>query len=151
MRRDSSPTELTALGLVTITSLARWFCSLSTSSFTNFGSLHLDAEGQTVVGPFVRFFPPYDSFPFFTGPSASAKEMYLALIDEMIKQTLGGDRYPPHAELEGYLGLLETKSLVAECQELETERGYLKHGDDKGDHYMVDKNGELTGIIDWEW
>ncbi|KAJ3474620.1 hypothetical protein NLG97_g9761 [Lecanicillium saksenae] len=28
---------------------------------------------------------------------------------------------------------------------------YLKHGDDKGDHILVDENFNITGVIDWEW
>lgn len=28
---------------------------------------------------------------------------------------------------------------------------YLNHADDKGDHILVDKDFNITGIIDWEW
>lgn len=31
-----------------------------------------------------------------------------------------------------------------------TERFYLKHVDDKGDHILVDKQLNITGIIDWQ-
>ena len=31
------------------------------------------------------------------------------------------------------------------------QRFYLRHGDDKGDHILVDDDFNVTGIIDWEW
>lgn len=31
------------------------------------------------------------------------------------------------------------------------QRLYLKHADDKGDHILIDRDFNITGIIDWEW
>jgi hypothetical protein len=31
-----------------------------------------------------------------------------------------------------------------------TERFYLKHVDDKGDHILVDEQLNITGVIDWQ-
>ena len=77
--------------------------------------------------------------------------MYLSLLDLMLQQTLEGNRYPAGREIEGYLALLEARALVNGCEGMESGRRYLKHGNDKGDHYMLDGSGVLTGIIDWEW
>lgn len=77
--------------------------------------------------------------------------MYLAHLDRMIEQTILGQRYSPGVELAGYLVLLEVRTLVAGCSELEKAIGYLKHGDDKGDHIMIDDNGNVVSVIDWEW
>lgn len=40
--------------------------------------------------------------------------------------------------------------LVPRDESEETERFYLKHVDDKGDHLLVDEELNITGIIDWQ-
>ena len=36
-------------------------------------------------------------------------------------------------------------------EEINPEKYYLKHADDKGFHILVDKDSNITGLIDWEW
>jgi len=40
--------------------------------------------------------------------------------------------------------------LVSQEENQMTERFYLKHVDDKGDHILVDEQLNITGIIDWQ-
>jgi hypothetical protein len=147
-----------------IRSLAAHFIDLEKISFTAFGSLHPSSsvpihstipdstqDPNINIGPFVRYFPASATPPYFSGPFATAKEMYLTYINHLLDQTIEGRRYAPAYEVDAYLILLEAKVLVEGCKELEEEQGWLKHGDDKGDHYMVDADGNITSVIDWEW
>ncbi len=151
VRRDSIPTPITPPDIIHLRSLARWFVHLESLSIPAFGSLHPSPTGHAQVAPWVQYFPSQITPPYFGGPFRTAKEMYLSLLDTMIQQTLDGLPYPPGREIEGYLSILETRTLVAGCTELDEKVGYIKHGDDKGDHYMVDSKKALIGIIAWEW
>lgn len=154
-------------------SLAKWFCSLSNISFPAFGSPMPANDGIVIIGPMIRYHAAYPYPPYYLGPYHTAKEMYLGHLDLYIQQVLDGERYQPLLEVNGYLALLEVRSLVAGCDELdgmggrnkhgsdkgdhvmistgEGGAGYLKHGDDKGDHIMVSPKGDVTGLFDWEW
>jgi hypothetical protein len=156
--------ELTEKDKTTIRSLAKHFLDLEKITFNSFGSLHPTSttlslptfdnsteDPQIVVGPFVRYFPTSPFAPYFSGPFPTAKAMYLTYIDHLLTQTKEGKRYAPAYESESYLILLEARSMVEGCKELEEGLGYIKHGDDKGDHFMVDPSGALTSVIDWEW
>jgi len=150
-RHDTIPLPLTSIDYTFILSLAKWFISLSNLSFKSFGSLQPRNTGEPKVGPWFRFLVAYTSPPYFVGPFSTAKAMYLGLIDRMIDQTLAGIRYPPDRIVDYYLILLEVRSLVDGCDELDSEIGYLKHGDDKGDHYMLNAENQVVSVIDWEW
>lgn len=162
IRKDEIPIPITPGDLVLLRSLAKWFISLESITFPKFGSLHFEKDDtitlpdigtstdKIVIGLLVRFNVSHITSPYFAGPYSTAKEMYLDLIDNLIQQTLDGKRYPPSREIEGYLTLLEVRTLVEGCKELDEGLGYIKHGDDKGDNWMVDESGALTNIIDWE-
>nr|XP_031857217.1 uncharacterized protein CI109_007381 [Kwoniella shandongensis]KAA5524289.1 hypothetical protein CI109_007381 [Kwoniella shandongensis] len=151
-RKPSDVSPINSQDSTLVDSLARWFCALETVSFPRFGSLHFEDDDESImVGPFVRKFEDLVMSPFFIKAQPTAKLMYLALIDNMIQQTLDGVRYPADREIEAYLALLEVRSLVAGCDALDSERGYLKHGDDKGDQWMLNDEGCIASVIDWEW
>jgi hypothetical protein len=163
-RHDRSGHLLTDRDKITIASLAQHFIDLEKLTFPSFGSLHPIAtnpshhsidnstsDSDVTIGPFIRYFPISQAPPYFTGPFKSAKQMYLTYLDIMLEQTRQEKRYAPIHEIEGYLALLDARVLVDECKELDEGLGYIKHGDDKGDHFMVDEEGRLTGVIDWEW
>ncbi|WWC68363.1 uncharacterized protein I206_102288 [Kwoniella pini CBS 10737] len=111
-----------------------------------------DPEGTTTTGPivargsFMRPDPPY-----LLGPFPTNKERYLAHIDAALHyisrgalQNLGIDEYLWHMELRE---LVNASKVLGE----EPEQLYIKHDDEKGDHLMVNQEGEVIGILDWEW
>lgn len=134
-----------------IQSVARWFISLETVTYDLAGSLTLNDDGQVGVGPSIQIWPAFAEPPYFLGPFPSAKARYTSLLDTTLQQIILGIRYPPSQELFYYLGVLELKTLVENCDELERGPWYIKHGEDKGDHFLVDEERNLCGVIDWEW
>ncbi|OCF56702.1 hypothetical protein L486_05556 [Kwoniella mangroviensis CBS 10435] len=125
--------------------------------FTRIGCLcyeHVDNGDRPVkVGPIVcRGTFMKTQSPYFFGPFSTNKERYLANIDA----TLNYDRhYAPKTlrTLDRYLWHLELRELVNACNVLKEEpkEVYIKHDDEKGDHFLVDEEEKVTGIIDWEW
>ncbi|WWC60604.1 uncharacterized protein I303_103178 [Kwoniella dejecticola CBS 10117] len=90
--------------------------------------------------------------PYFSGPFMNNQQRYLSHIDVAL-QYIFEERICTRNTLEAYLWNLQLRELVASCDKLAEPltRGYVKHGDAKGDHIMVDENDNLTGVIDWEW
>ena len=56
--------------------------------------------------------------------------------------------------VENYLSFCWRRDMITHatnlCNETATKAFFLKHGEDKGDHIMVDADFNITGIIDWE-
>jgi hypothetical protein len=146
-----NPTPLTNDTYQAIYKLAQWFISLERLSFDACGSLQLGTRDTISVGPYVGTWNTRSESPYFDGPFPTAKARYLSTIDTMLRETLEGIRFPPSTILLGYLALLDIRCLVSECDELEEGPYYIKHGEDKGDHIFFDNQGDLTGVIDWEW
>nr|XP_019007640.1 uncharacterized protein I206_07655 [Kwoniella pini CBS 10737]OCF46421.1 hypothetical protein I206_07655 [Kwoniella pini CBS 10737] len=122
--------------------------------FKQLGCIYPSADrfGE-VVGPIVTrgcFMNPKP--PHFMGPFHTHKELLLAKIDAALRYSkvngLQGED-----TLDEYLWHLELRELVEASQKLgkiPTEL-FIKHDDKKGDELMVDENGHMLGIIDWEW
>lgn len=91
--------------------------------------------------------------PFFLGPFQTPKQRYLAYIDTVMTAIVEDRWCAPSKSLKHYLTLLEARSLVEGCKDIGEDEGpfYIKHGEPKGDHIMVDDAGEITAVIDWEW
>ncbi|WRT65965.1 uncharacterized protein IL334_002916 [Kwoniella shivajii] len=117
------------------------------------GCIYPTDSGETQVGPIVSrgcFMNPKP--PYFMGPFSSLRELTLAHIEaalRYIKLNALQGRHP----LDEYLWHLEMRELVAASKELaeESEELFIKHVDKKGDEMMVDGNGTIVGILDWEW
>nr|XP_019007641.1 uncharacterized protein I206_07656 [Kwoniella pini CBS 10737]OCF46422.1 hypothetical protein I206_07656 [Kwoniella pini CBS 10737] len=121
--------------------------------YSKLGCIYPSGEGITEVGPIVSlgcFMNP--TSPHFMGPFTTYKEMMLAKIDAAL-------RYVKVNALQGgytvdeYLWHLEMRELVAASKVLiaiPTEL-FIKHNDSKGDEMMVNEDGKIIGIIDWEW
>ncbi|WWC60613.1 uncharacterized protein I303_103187 [Kwoniella dejecticola CBS 10117] len=122
---------------------------------TQIGSLTYPDQDQQVtpvIGPMVTsnwlhdIEPPYSGGPFRT-----LKERYLTQIDICLGHI--ADRLLGTTDtLDTYLWHLQLRELVDSVpywsEPIDT--GYIKHWDDKGDHLMVDDEGKLVGVIDWE-
>ncbi|WWD05435.1 hypothetical protein V865_003512 [Kwoniella europaea PYCC6329] len=135
--------------------------SLKSLSFDAIGSLYPASSNFTpehgdhpvIVGPLLSLHLRFDEPPHFIGPFKSNKERYLWSIDLVLRKVIEGVFHPEAARYV-YLAHLELKDMVNRFDKWDTfEDGkfYFKHGDDKGDHIMVDENGHITGILDWEW
>jgi aminoglycoside phosphotransferase (APT) family kinase protein len=118
---------------------------LEKHSFSETGSL---SEGG-LVGPFAQghmFVSPSDSLGPFSTLEASLKSILEHEIDMIVGgelATLATDNYLTHLwRLEHLPSLLASAS---------DDKFYLKHGEDKGDHILIDEDYNITGIIDWEF
>ena len=107
----------------------------------------LSERGQ--VGPFVQghmFTTPSQSI----GPFDCLDESLTSIVTHELKMiengelgTLAVDNYLTHL-----WRLDKAPDLVVNSSDVHF---YLKHFDDKGDHILVDKHHNITGIIDWEF
>jgi acetylornithine deacetylase/succinyl-diaminopimelate desuccinylase-like protein len=54
--------------------------------------------------------------------------------------------------VQAYMVHLEMRALVQTDEEMGREETefYIKHADDKIDHIMVDEQGHITALVDWE-
>lgn len=138
--------------------LAKSQIKLSSLTFDSLGSLypapHSPTGGfdqSTVVGPSIslRFINPDP--PYFLGPFRTAGERYLANIDSMLHKLADGDRSHGHPAVR-YLVHLWYRGIITSFPSLWGEEEIMiRHADDKGDHILSDLEGNLCGIIDWEW
>lgn len=160
-----------------IRQLAAFLLRLADHPFDRIGSLHPSPnDGPPVVGPLVTPFEDGDDPTTYT----TSREMWLARIDrELASLESGSDpayKIPPpddrHYPIESWLLHRELRRLVSSCAEMSVAGPtYLRHGDDKGDHYLVhfdggkraafegrsragldpgDDDGSRITIIDWE-
>lgn len=139
-----------------IDQLADIMIKLSTLNLTKSGALTFDQDGTIVMGPFTH---PEDvdlssgTEPCLPGPFATVKEYRLHIIrDKLCRISRGEDFGCAALDAELFYRHLIT---VVEAMYPEDYTGsgrfFIKHADDKGDHILVDKDGNITGIIDWEW
>ena len=107
---------------------------------------------KVVIGPLLEFQPQKNTPPYFNGPYRTAMEHYADFFDHAMQQNLAGTRSVAERDVDDYLIALEAKSLVLGCEELGEGPWYMKHADDhKGDHFLFTDDGELSGVIDWDW
>lgn len=119
----------------------------------------LPRSGQLVDGPIA-------SNRFLTlatyGPFKTSAEYFSAVAEEHVKIIADGQIYPKFPkEAFIFYSLLRDRAapiLARQPGDATTatatkgeERFFLKHVDDKGDHILVDKDYNITGIIDWQF
>ncbi|TQS33948.1 hypothetical protein Golomagni_05692 [Golovinomyces magnicellulatus] len=87
------------------------------------------------------------------GPFADAHTYFASIANFHMDVIADGQLYPKYPkEAFVFYKLLKDKAAPALAQSSESMRGfYLKHVDDKGDHILVDKALNITGIIDWQF
>ncbi|KAK4686915.1 uncharacterized protein P7C73_g3197, partial [Tremellales sp. Uapishka_1] len=135
----------------TIADFAKFQITISKAAFEAIGSVIPSAESNVSrVGPLYSIDICTRGGPFL-GPFHSNRERYLTSINHVLRLIHMGVLYDDHP-VPPYLFHLELRRLVSEYEEMEVEEAefYINHADDKGDHIMVDINGHITGIIDWE-
>lgn len=148
--------------------LAEFQSKLSAFTFPSVGSLYapstsspghemrdatfsVDPARSATVGPSVslRFCDPTP--PHFLGPFASSGERYIANIDLMLGQIAKSGTSLGHPAIV-YLVHLWLREVVRSTLSLWVEEEImLRHADDRGDHIFLDAEGNISGLIDWEW
>ena len=132
--------------------LADVFIELRKYPFGLLGSF--DRPGDTHVGPYAR-----ELLTDFTetgmralGPFSSLEEYHESslrlILDLIIREEIYSQRAVDAYLIHRFLIDLIPSILPSER---ESPKYYLKHGDDKGDHLLIDEDFNITGIIDWEW
>ncbi len=114
----------------------------------------LDTPGSSQVGAFA-----HESLLDMVGgqlqtcnPFRSAKQYRISRLQLILDRIVAGEMYAQRS-VEAYLlhrFMMDLVSLLTPAPS-DSEQFYLKHGDDKGDHILVDELFNITGIIDWEW
>ena len=138
--------------LAIIESYAKFQLSLEKVTFAAVGSPTFDSNGKIIIGPIVTAFAPLAQPPYYLGPYSSPKRRYLAFFDMVMTAVLENRWCSPERSVPTYQGMLEAKRLVEACKELEdTGPFYIRHGEAKCDHFLVDDEGHLTAMLDWEW
>ncbi|KAJ5929505.1 hypothetical protein N7454_006455 [Penicillium verhagenii] len=113
------------------------------------GSL-VPSDVRDKVGGFAQ--PPLFETPEKTvGPFTNLKTAYEAMITAQMNAI--GNKEVTSLPIDNYLAFRWRLSALSSLASSETNEGpfYLKHYDDKGDHILVDKDFNITGIIDWEF
>ncbi|KAI9748531.1 MAG: Sulfate permease 2, partial [Chaenotheca gracillima] len=112
------------------------------------GSLILRADAELEVGPTAS--NRFVALGLY-GPFGSATEYFVSITEQYLDLIADGQLYPSYA-VESFLiyRFLEENLHRLASGELDGQF-YLKHVDDKGDHLLVDEQGNVTGIIDWQF
>ncbi|KAF2218455.1 hypothetical protein BDZ85DRAFT_323144 [Elsinoe ampelina] len=85
------------------------------------------------------------------GPFQSDEEYYTGYIQHYLDLIAAGQLYVnyPDIAFRFYHTMLAAVPLL--CTPSRVPAFYIKHVDDKGDHIMIDDQGNITGIIDWQF
>ncbi|WVQ79860.1 hypothetical protein IAT38_001960 [Cryptococcus sp. DSM 104549] len=145
-----------------IESLARHFISISNvplpSTVNRIGSVYPSDDtgnGGFTVGPLcTKGFMMDPHPPYFAGPFKTQRERYLAYFDRARDYIyLMEFEYIGIGLLNQYFWMAEVGELVDGCAELAREETefFVKHGEDWLKQYLSDDEGNITGVVDWEW
>ena len=140
--------------------IAREFIKLETFSYDAIGCLTFksDLDGNDndlCIGPLVE--PTYCSRDKYgrlsqLGPFNNAGDFRIAQVQQVLDLIKGGFKYMGNA-VDAYMIHLEVIDLIKilyPTRQLEgPQQFYIKHADDKGDHWLF-LGDSLSGTIDWE-
>jgi hypothetical protein len=139
-----------------VNEIAKEFIKLEKLSYNAIGCLAFKSEDNPdlYVGPMVEpTFCGRDKQGRLSqlGPFENAQDFRVAQVQQVLTQIEGGFRYSQNA-VDAYLIHLEVIDLIKILYP--TRQGphlfYIKHADDKGDHWIV-RGDSFVGTIDWEW
>lgn len=144
-----SPNQLANM----IEGVARFHIGLSALSFRKFGSPLPSTAGQPPsIGFYVDNTFALDEPPLYAGPFKTYRESYFFLIDQALE--LVSKHYMNTSDpFLFYLAHLDMRDLIGNDDDAGEQDGdtFLAHRDDRGDDFLLDEEGHLTGVIDWEW
>ena len=143
---DATPAQRTRV----MVQLVDIFIELERHPFSTAGSLCLNGD-SIEVGGFAQsqlFSAPEKTI----GPFDDAEATLDATISQMQLQILNWELFS--FAVENYLSFCWRRHMITHttdlCDKAGTKSFFLKHGEDKGDHIMVNADFNITGIIDWE-
>lgn len=136
--------------------IARYMVNMAAKTYTGIGTLTLNPEGETVVGPLLT--PQIHlTHPAQIPVCGTSAENKIAQLDHLLRlvreKRLGWDasRWGKCDPVWFYVIYLEARELVRQCAEMNrSEPTYLRHIDDHWGQFLADKKGNVTGIIDFE-
>ena len=156
------------VSLKTIRDYASFVVQLSNLEFKGIGSLFsstdlendtnqtskgpTDDEALPCVGPFISWESTATTTPQFPGPFPSMAEFRLSFIQQDLSDILQGERHQEEP-IASYLAQLTIRDIVFKSKELNrpADDTYLRHGDSKGNNMLIDEEGHLQAVIDWDW
>lgn len=161
--RSLTPSETDQPMRNLVRDLAKFYMQVSTLPFEHIGtpqivskqdesSIQINAS-EIAIGPWLTYADVYRSaYPL--GPFRTSRAAYTTMIDHVLgfirDNKLGHDQ-PHEDQVLIYLAFLEARALIQDCPEMGEEGPtYLRHGDERGDAILVDEDGSLSAIIDWE-
>ncbi|EJD48886.1 hypothetical protein AURDEDRAFT_112648 [Auricularia subglabra TFB-10046 SS5] len=130
-----------------IAQTAAHFVQLAACPVSALGYLR-DASGR--VGPVLD--PDFVDTLASSQPFGTSREFHRAKINGILRDIVDGLRYTSRG-LDAYLvhlQLLVIVDILYPEHEPGTAPFYIKHPDDKGDNHLVDDEGDIVSIIDWE-
>jgi aminoglycoside phosphotransferase (APT) family kinase protein len=88
-----------------------------------------------------------------SGPFPSTSEYFAAISDQYLDLIANGQIHSQHpTEAFAFYSLARREAgKFVSSNTVIPEQFYLKHVDDKGDHLLVNDDGIITGIIDWQF
>jgi hypothetical protein len=129
--------------------IAKFLITLSLTPFT--GGIGCLLEDGT-VGPHHAQTFHTDTPPHAYGPYRTMRELYLTHIQHVLEDIESGKEDKKEA-VAMYVGHLELREIVEACEEFAKSEThfYFTHADSRPSQFLVDNNGRLTAIVDWEW
>lgn len=133
--------------------LAEIFIELRKHPFDKMGCL--DTSGSCHIGAFAReSLMDFDGSRMLPlGPYSTLQEYHTSSIRLILDLIIRDEMYSQNP-IDAYLVHRFLLDLVPSVLPSRGDAGhqfFLKHADDKGDHILVDKDYNITAIIDWEW
>ncbi|CAL1708656.1 unnamed protein product [Somion occarium] len=135
--------------------LADVFIKLSQHPFSAIGCLYPSESDSATIGPITAddlADGGEDGSLSVLGPFSSSQSYLHATIERNLGFIRAGKAYA-NARIDAYLVhlyLLDSLPVLSKGSS-DSEKFFLKHMDDKGDHILVDDKFNIVGIIDWEW
>ena len=125
--------------------LADIFLALEKHSFDSTGSIFPD-NGATKVCEFAQS-QLFESSDACLGPLDALEAFLRAMLALQMRLIANGELFI--LAVDNYLTHCWRVDMIPQVLSLHNDAGfYLKHFDDKGDHILVDKDFNITGIID---
>ncbi|KAI9633511.1 uncharacterized protein MKK02DRAFT_38164 [Dioszegia hungarica] len=115
------------------------------------GTLYHDPIADAFsVGPHLNFFIPNQAIPHFPGPWKTTAQKYAQRFDDILADIRAGTLYPDDREQAFLVHRWMKEVVVAYPPYQHEEDTFIVHEDSNAGMIMVDVEGKITGLIDWE-
>ena len=137
----------------TIRDYARFCVSITKLQFSQIGSLTRSPNGKLYVGPLVKGRAASSKAALFLGPFESQAHRYLSAIDEKLQNWSAAAGPCGQSPIVTYLIQREVREMIAQDEEMNQAATctYIRHEELAPHNFMVDDEGSITAVIDWDW